>query len=149
MSDKQLETRDPNSLEIYLYRESRNEAVSVIECWIGDSLAGVTDGSLIYSIFWKPFGTPSFSQIYSWQGGTGAGENSFITAKKWMYGHFHESTESAQYYVKITDALAFTDYISNTVSFPKFAGFAKKTTRYSSNDSLKSQRKTRNKVPKF
>jgi hypothetical protein len=149
MSDKGDNPNPPTAYEIFLYREYRNEAVSAIECWVGESLAGVTDGNAIYSILWKPFGSPSFSEIYSWQGGTGAGENSFITAKRWLYEHNHESTASAQYYVRIIDSLTSDIYISNTVSFPRFAGFGKKTTRYSSNDSLKSQRKTRNKVPKF
>jgi hypothetical protein len=150
MADKPLESPTPNSLDIYLYRESRNESSSTMECYIGDSLAGDFSGKYVYAILYKAFGSPSFTTIYSWQGGVAQQEDSFINKKQWFYTHFHGSSDSGQYYVNITDTEDIgISYSSSTISFPRFSGYGKRQTRYSGNASLKSQRKTRKQIPGF
>lgn len=141
----------PNAEEIVLYTYGRDESSTTLECYIGAALAGDTSGRLVYSLLYKPFGSPSFSSIYSYQGGGGGqlAEPPFIIQKYWIYTHKHGSIESGQYYVAISNTEEFLDYPSNTVSAPRFRGFGSKTTRSSGNGPLKSSRKTRNETPRF
>lgn len=141
----------PNPEEIVLYVYGRDESSTTLECYTGSSLAGDTFGDKIYSIFYKPFGLPTFTQIYSHQAGPASliEDLPFISNKYWIYTHNHGSSESGQYYVLIADTLQLVDFQSNTVTATKFRGFGLKTTRLSGNGLLKSSVKTRNKVPKF
>jgi hypothetical protein len=141
----------PNAEEVVLYAHSRDEAYTTLECYVGAALAGDISGRLIYSILYKPFGSPSWTSIYSFQGGSGqyTDGNPFIIEKYWIYTHKHNSIESAQYYVSISNTEEFLEYPSNTISVPKFRGFGSKTTRSSGNGPLKSSRKTRNETPRF
>jgi len=152
MADKPPGEVGPGSTEILLYRVSRNEASSTIECYLGDSICCDSEGTLSYALFYKQFGSPSFTQILSYQGGVGGGgeTNSFLKNKAWTYTHLHGSSESGQYYVVVTNTVEIGEiYMSSTISFPKFSGYGKKQTRYSGNSSLKSQRKTRKQIPGF
>lgn len=136
--------------DITLFAYSRDESSTTLECYIGTSLYGDTGGRLAYSLFYKAAGAPTFTLIYSYQGG-GAPltEPPFIINKYWTYVHKHGSSGGGQYYVNITDTEDFLVILSNTITVPAFYGFGRKTTRSSSNGLLKGSRKTRNEIPRF
>jgi hypothetical protein len=141
----------PTADQIILYAYGRDEASTTIECYTGEALVGDTSGDTIYSIFYKQFGSPTFTQIYSYQGGPASllDDPPFIVNKYWIYTHNHGSNESGQYYVTVNLTLDATVLISNTISVLKFRGFGSRPTRLSGNGPLKSSRKTRNETPKF
>jgi len=141
----------PNAEEIILYYYSRDESCITLECYVGAALVGDINGRLIYTILYKPSGSPSWTSIYSYQGGGAlyTDEPPFITEKYWLYTHKHNSVDPAQYYVIITNTEDFIQYPSNTISVPGFRGFGSRTTRSSGNGPLKSSSKTRNETPRF
>ena len=136
--------------DITLFAYSRDESSTTLECYIGSSLYGDFSGLLIYNLLYKAAGAPTFTSIFSYQGsGAPLTEPPFIINKYWTYVHKHGSSGGGQYYVNITNTDDFVDTFSNTVTVPAFYGFGRKTTRSSSNGSLKGSRKTRNEIPRF
>lgn len=137
----------PGPEEILLKFASRDDLSTTIECLTGKDLIGHTQ-DWIYTIEHKPFGSPTFSVIYTYTGGLPQ-DAPFIVRDSWQYKHAHGSFDSAQYKVIIQNTLTFISYTSNTITASRFAGFAKKTTRYSDKSFLKRQAKTRNQTPRF
>lgn len=139
----------PNEITLFAY--SRDESSTTLECYIGPPLYGDISGQLIYSLFYKAAGAPTFTSIFSYQGGNASllTEPPFIINKYWIYTHKHGSSGGGEYYVIIADSTEFFDTFSNTITVPAFSGFGRKTTRSSSNGPLKSSIKTRNETPRF
>jgi hypothetical protein len=75
---------------------------------------------------------------------------SFLGAQQWKYEHESKNLSTMQYYYEIFDiGLSSQVFQSNTLTVPPFAGWGKKGTRISANDSIKKQEKTRLKTPRF
>ena len=139
----------PGPEEIILRLGSRDDLSTTIECFTGKDLINHTE-DWIYTIEHKPFGSPTFGVIYTYEGTGGLPQDApFIVSDFWQYKHGHGSFDSAQYKVIIQNLLTLTSYTSNTITVSKFAGFGKKSTRYSDKGFLKNQKKTRNQTPRF
>ena len=138
--------------DITLYAYGRDEASTTLECYNGSLLFPYLDeikqGTLTYNLSYKAAGAPSFTVIFSYVDNQG-GERPFITKEYWLYTHKHGSTASGQYKVEVTSSSPLLTYTSNILTVPAFYGFGIKTTRSSSNGSLKGSKKTRKEYPSF
>ena len=136
----------PNDITLFAY--GRDESSTTLECYMGSALSGDNAEQFIYELSYKAPGAPTFTSIFSFQAEVGV-EPPFITRRYWVYTHKHGASGSSQYRVTVTNSADFSTSFSNILTVPAFSGFGIKTTRSSSNGSLKGSKKTRNEVPKF